>query len=87
MRVLIEIEIDDAKADAYNAQLYDPAHDDPIQGNGKSLVADVLRDVPGEFVSDVSGDGFGGDTWEEISSVARASIDGDVVVDWKAARA
>lgn len=45
VRALIEIEVDVAKLDAYNARLYSGEEfDDPVIGDGLALLKDVIGD-------------------------------------------
>lgn len=40
---VVRISVDRAKADAYNAELFDPPHD-PVVGDGEALLKDIVRD-------------------------------------------
>ncbi len=43
MKIEIVIELDDEKADAFNASIFDgPEHEDPIVGDGRALALDIL---------------------------------------------
>jgi hypothetical protein len=44
MILLVKIEIDDERADAANARLFHPELGDPVVGDGRSLVRDIVRD-------------------------------------------
>jgi hypothetical protein len=47
MKVTFEIEVDDAKAAAMHASLYEP--DEEVEGDGPSLIADLAATCPTEF--------------------------------------
>jgi hypothetical protein len=69
--VIIElrVEIDDTAADAFNAALFEPDHDDPVQGNGRSLVIDVIRDSGIDEIIRSS-------DWKKVTKSVTATIDG-----------
>jgi hypothetical protein len=54
VKVTVEIDIDDAKADAYNDALFDgPEYDDPVIGDGRALVRDIAAECPGDLVDNL----------------------------------
>lgn len=55
MRFTLTVEIDDAKADAFNASMFDPDDGDQVQGSGRSLVLGIIEDCGIDEILDPCG--------------------------------
>jgi hypothetical protein len=75
MKLVVTIELDDRAADDHNASLYDPAHDDPVVGDGKSLVFDVVSECGIDEITR----GWPGGSWGAIIKNVTATLDGEPI--------
>jgi hypothetical protein len=68
LEVVVRISVDRAKADAYNASLFDGDEHDPVVGDGEALMRDIVRDSGvGELVESLRRDQEWGDAEVEAT--------------------